>query len=332
MKKIYTLFIVAIFSQSFKAQLTLTKAANAPIIGYVESTTSYDSTTAVPKTTGANKSWNFTSLFSIPGVGSQTYITASSTPSAALFPSGNLVGDNSNGYHEYYNSQTSKLEDLGGVDLNNNAKTVFSNPVTWMTWPFTYGSFNTDAFVASATYSSNPIINFSGNMSITGTGTGTVTLPSGAKFTNCLQIIRSYTYVTSGALTATITSQDYEYWTSSYRSPIISISYQTVKEATLTSKSFNVSANAFADVGIEENQLDNPALKIFPNPAKEKINVSLPENAIAQEIELYDATGKLVLSDHHSNSLNTSTLCKGIYTVKVKHKHMQLQKQVIITE
>jgi hypothetical protein len=331
MRKIYIALCISLLGINANAQLSLTKTTNCPIVGYSETLKDYDSTSAVPKTTGTNKSWNFTSLTSPAVAGSQTYVTTASTSSAGFFPSANIANQSSS-WIEYLNSQTTKLEDLGGVDPTSGSKTVFSNPITWRVWPFTYGTSDFDTFAASTTNTSGPTYNFTGNSLLTGTGTGTVTLPGGVKFTNCLQVTRNYTYFVTGAFTATVTSTDYEYWASSYRSPLITITYQTVKEATMTTKDFWASSNSSADVGIEENNLSAEKLIIFPNPVKDQLNLILPDNAVAEEIELYDITGKLILTEKNMNSLNTSSLPKGGYMVIVKNKNTRMQKQIIISE
>ncbi|MBK7817457.1 MAG: T9SS type A sorting domain-containing protein [Sphingobacteriaceae bacterium] len=49
-------------------------------------------------------------------------------------------------------------------------------------------------------------------------------------------------------------------------------------------------------------------------------------------MEIMDVTGRIVLSIINSNSLNTSSITKGIYLLKVSSGNSTIQKQVIITE
>jgi len=312
------------------AQLTLTKANNAPIVGYMKANTSYDSTVAIPKTIGTNKNWNFTSLAILSGTSSSTYVNSSTTPSVGLFPAANIAQDDGSGYYEYFNSQTSTLDDLGSADVTNGTSTIFSNPAKWMVWPFGYGTSSNDAFAATASFDPTTTVNYTGNMVVTGTGAGTVILPNGNKYTNCLQITRTYTIVGTGAFTGTFTLRDYEYWASTYRSPLINVSYQTTKDINGTTKDFNITVNSLADVGLEEQEILLHNVKVFPNPAKDIINVELEENVIADKIELYDIKGKLVLAQELNNKINISDLDPGIYLLNVRSNDAYFRKRISV--
>jgi hypothetical protein len=332
MKKIYILSFALLISMGLKAQLTLTKTNNAPIAGYSFSEKYYDSVTALPKTTGLNKSWNFIGMNLTSGSGSQSFSTAAASPSASSFPSANLsIASGTNSY-SFYNSQTSSLDYLGDVDMNSGDKFSYSNTLVWMKWPFTYGNSNFDTFSGSNTSTSQPY-SISGNMNISGSGTGTVTLPGGVTFTNCLQIVRTYTY---NAVFPTYNYVQrvtaYEYWDGSYKNPILEVQYTSTVFGTLTAVGCSIRTNAAADVGIEENKLDEQKLIVFPNPVKDKLTIILPDNAIADEIELYDVSGKLILREANVNSLNTSMINQGVFLLVVKHMNMRRRKQVIIGE
>ena len=71
---------------------------------------------------------------------------------------------------------------------------------------------------------------------------------------------------------------------------------------------------------VDENTLSNPDFNaepktfvIFPNPASNSQIVYF--NRVA-DIELYDITGKLILSEKEALTINTSKLQSGIYFVK----------------
>lgn len=332
MKRIYLLFLSFIIVFCGQAQLTLTKAANCPVAGTIENLSYFDSTTVVPKATGLNKSWNFMSLVT-SSVSNDTYsyVTSASTPSASLFPSANLATYDGAGSYNYYNSQSTYLDLVGDVDVTSGSKSTLSNTSRWMVWPFTYGTTNTDNFAGTAQISTLSI-NSSGNMNISGTGTGTVTLPGGMKYTNCLQITRTYTYVVGAPFSFTQTATVYEYWSGSFKSPIISVTYSKLDDGSSVGSDFQVTVNASANVGIEEQELDRNSFAVFPNPVKEKLTIVLKDNALAQEIQLFDVVGNLVLSEKNSNTLFTSSLNKGVYIVKVKTANFYSQKQIIVCE
>ncbi|MBL7917736.1 MAG: hypothetical protein JNM96_05020, partial [Bacteroidia bacterium] len=92
MKKIYILFTAMLIgSQISKAQLTLTYANNAPVVGDINLKIGYDSTSAIPKSTGSAQSWNFTSFTANSFTETITYTTVAASPAASLFTSANLA-------------------------------------------------------------------------------------------------------------------------------------------------------------------------------------------------------------------------------------------------
>ncbi len=75
------------------------------------------------------------------------------------------------------------------------------------------------------------------------------------------------------------------------------------------------------------------AISIFPNPAKDAINVNL--NSLSFDnttIELYDAIGKLVLSQKVVDTISTlliSDLSKGMYSIRIVMDSNQVVKRII---
>jgi hypothetical protein len=331
MKKIYLLFFASVLALNTKAQLSLTQAANAPVSGQIEHERKYDSTTAIPKATGTNKSWNFTSFNSNSTTNNYTYVPSSSTPSASAFPGSTLATTDGAGYYSYYINNAASLDWKGTLDIPSADKAVFTNPLTWMVWPFTYGTTNTDNFSGTETYSTVNVP-ISGTLTVSGTGTGTVTMPQGIAYTNCLQVTRTYTYVLGSPMDFTLTIKTYEYWTSSYRNPIVNVTYTKVDDGSTITNIYNISTNTLADVGIKEQGPEIGRFVVYPNPVKDKLNVLLTDGSTVQEIQLFDINGKLVAKEANSNSLNTAGLNKGVYVLKVKAKDAFSQKQIIISE
>jgi len=85
---------------------------------------------------------------------------------------------------------------------------------------------------------------------------------------------------------------------------------------------------AEAPTGISELNNGNSEIKIFPNPAKDNINVSLSPNIIGQtEIAVYDMMGRKIINslvDYNGYSLlsfDITTLEIGVYFFSIKNKH-----------
>jgi hypothetical protein len=89
-----------------------------------------------------------------------------------------------------------------------------------------------------------------------------------------------------------------------------------------------------ATTGILEFKNDNSKIKIFPNPAKDIINVSLSRAIGGQtEITVYDITGRKILNSfvdfnaYSPFSFDISTLETGVYFFSIKNKHETVTKR-----
>ena len=68
------------------------------------------------------------------------------------------------------------------------------------------------------------------------------------------------------------------------------------------------------------NNISKNQVSVYPNPFSDNLNISTDENA---SIYLYDLSGKLISKEFlvkGSNSLNKSSLQKGIYFYQIKGK------------
>ena len=85
---------------------------------------------------------------------------------------------------------------------------------------------------------------------------------------------------------------------------------------------------AKATNGISELKNGNNEIKIFPNPAKDNINVSLsPAIGGQTEITVYDIMGRKILNSivdcnvYFPLSFDISALERGVYFFSIKNKH-----------
>ena len=79
--------------------------------------------------------------------------------------------------------------------------------------------------------------------------------------------------------------------------------------------------------GIDENE--NVAILIYPNPAHNYILVGANNDSPVQRIDLYDITGRKVLSSTEKE-INVSTLPKGVYFVTVFIENQQIIEKIIV--
>lgn len=79
------------------------------------------------------------------------------------------------------------------------------------------------------------------------------------------------------------------------------------------------------------NELNTRDIKVYPNPATDVVNINL--NVNINQIEVFDYTGKLVLTEIINNTtykVNTSNLNTGIYIFKITTQEGVFARQIII--
>lgn len=84
----------------------------------------------------------------------------------------------------------------------------------------------------------------------------------------------------------------------------------------------------FATLGVQEVELSDVQLSIYPNPASEVINIQT--NLELTKIELFDVLGKRVLNTGATNQLNIEGYKAGIYFLKVHTTSGKITKKLVI--
>lgn len=336
MKKIYLSILAGAFTFTVNAQLTLTKVFNEPVVGNVSIRKGYDSTTAIPKNTGAGQSWNFSSLTTNTIVESTTYTTTAASPSASAFPGATLTETDGAGSWNYWKSGTSTFELMGMVSPN----TVFnfSNTAIAAQWPITMGYNNTDNYAGTAAINTTLTGSAIGTITTMGTGTGTVTLPGSLVFTNMLQLRTNQKLQLSllmGFITATMTTTEYQYYHSSQKFPIITVSYQKAA-GSFTSSTCDIRINGAVILGVNEATFDK-AFVVYPNPANGVFHVMFTnEKNENLSMEIMNNMGQIVKTLELGNAndirstVDVSDLNKGVYYVKTTLGNNSVVKKLIV--
>lgn len=322
MKKIYLSIIAVGFAFSVNAQLSLTKAFNEPLLGDVNSKQGYDSVAVLPSSTGANQVWDFSALTTNTVVDVVTFTTVASTPNGASYSSATLADDDGLGAYNYYKSTATQYE-LVGID-DPNLSLNLSNTAIAAIWPVSMGYTNTDVFSGTANSTAAGSGTATGTITTVASGTGTLILPGGISYTNVLQVKANQEVNVSlsfGIITVTVISTDYNYYHSSQKFPLLTVSYSDITGA-FTSSSATIKANANVVTGINNINFDS-SFSIFPNPAKNNVYVKLNNATNANcVIEIVNAMGQTVQVNNLGNnseistSVSISNLSAGIYFVK----------------
>lgn len=321
MKKI-RIVISTLISLTCNAQLSLTQSFNEPFVGNIFTKQLLDSVGTVPKNNGTDQLWDF-SMFTInSNLEITTYTTVPSVPYGSTYTSATYVESNGQGEYTFFKSSPYKLEVVGiqtpdvRLNLNNNKATAFMYPIVM-------GYAKSDPFSGTAIANGmNGSVN--GNVTVLGSGTGTLIVPGGTVYNDVVQVKTTQTAIASfafGIVTVNFKETNYSYYHSSQKFPLLVVSYQNATGAA-SSNSVKLKLNSSAVVDINDLSFDE-SFSVFPNPAKEYFKVNLYNHTNANcTIEIINTVGQILQlvnlgnDANISNNISISNLAPGMYLVK----------------
>ena len=335
MKNIYLLVLPILFKFNVgKAQITLTKANNEAAIGEVEKRLGYDSSSIVPKNIGLNQNWSFTALTINTVIATKSYSAPTAAPNSTAFAGATIANFDGVNKYELYKSSGSTYE-LMGFDQPGFVLTL-TNTAVAAVWPITVGYNNNDLFSGSAMSGTTPV-SFNGTIVTTSNGTGTVTIPGGYAYANCLQVVQTLTLMqTIGSATASSLESNYMYFSSGMKFPLAVIHYKAATSGTLLTKTFEASINNAAFSGITELN-SQTEMNIYPNPAKNYFELNISNiNSEKINYEFINLTGQVLRKSELLNNSNfqekihTEVLTPGLYFIILKSGEATITRKLII--
>ncbi|MFY7740991.1 MAG: PQQ-dependent sugar dehydrogenase [Flavobacterium sp.] len=79
------------------------------------------------------------------------------------------------------------------------------------------------------------------------------------------------------------------------------------------------------DTSLSNSEFDKMGFSLYPNPAKESFTIKSSDENLATKIDLFDLTGKLLLTkkleNNPENTIATTSLSKGMYLVTLETKN-----------
>ncbi len=90
------------------------------------------------------------------------------------------------------------------------------------------------------------------------------------------------------------------------------------------------STNLLATDEVKQNPLES--VKIYPNPAKEYLQIELPKTVNNFNLELSDMSGRLILNRENETQVNVSDVADGAYIATVKSDGKTAVRKVIIAK
>ncbi|MGO4709773.1 M28 family peptidase [Chryseobacterium sp. 2TAF14] len=91
---------------------------------------------------------------------------------------------------------------------------------------------------------------------------------------------------------------------------------------------FAVASSVLGTDEIAQNKLES--VKIYPNPAKDILNVEIPAEIKNFVFEIKDMNGRLISAHENEKTINVSKLSSGIYLCTVKSENETVTKKIII--
>lgn len=342
MKKIHTILFAGLLFSSLSHAQTLTKNLNEPAPGDLHTTTVYDTSTALPRNTGINQLWNFSTVTTTNTPVTTTFAAASSVPFSSVFPGATLAEDEGGGSYSFFKSAstpTTQFEALGyGTNSGPQISITFTNPMINYIWPIAYGNSFSDSFSGKAT--GLVAGTYNGNATVTATGTGTIVMPGGTSYSNILQVktVRNVVFSMTSPIAVSYSTSEtqYDYFEPSQRFPLLTVNIALGDDGMAADTSISVEANKIITVGITDRNFDAD-YAIYPNPAKDYFNVKLTNSAgLEGKIEIFSATGQFIKTtdlgkdEIIETTVPISDLDPGIYFVKTSLGQKASSRRLVV--
>lgn len=322
-----------------KAQYTLTASSN-PVVGDIYQYYYMDTTGVTFGSTGTAQVWDYTNLVvSYPPLVTETYTTVASTPNASLFPAANIASETNAGYFEYYNMSATERSLIGWT--NSVTQSVNANPVVFSVLPFSYGSSAvSNNFTTTSMSSLGPNSNYSGVMTITAEGTGTLILPDGTAYANVLKIktVKTDTLIGYNGFSMKVSCK---WYSAVSKFPLLEVSVTILHDGGSGPPFVNkvIRMNNIRDVGLYEPADTKTEFSIYPNPSQTQVFVDFetsPEKSYS--IDIIDIQGSIVKretfrsvkSGMQHNRIDLSVLSAGTYFVKLRSEGKEGMRQLVI--
>ncbi len=334
MKKNYLVIIaICLSSLGLMAQPLITYNGNAPQIGDVYNL-SGDNGSYDPGPSGANQNWDFSDItptFSW----SLNAITPESTPFADDFPEATIsfhyIGENET-YSYAEVSTTEMLNDGVGFDPGGDDESFihYTDAVKLMQYPFSFTDTYTDSYFTAYSFTEGMLTHERGNITVTADAWGSVSTPEHT-YSNTLRVKSERIYTDSVWMSGiflyadTFTQTDYEWFTSTSHTHVISIS------TTDNGSSLTYRTDA---LGVEEKVLTHAQISAYPNPATDWIDIKADK--IMNYISIFSVNGQQIgtrsvqTSSSHQQTIDVNNYPKGVYLIKVGFEDGSIVTEKII--
>jgi hypothetical protein len=332
MKKIY--FFLLFTTLAMQAQSQSLISGHFPAPGDIYKYFYTDTLGIVQGPAGTAQEWNFEDLNVDTVLQTDNYVAPIlTTPPVTGHTT--ALGDSLQGF-TFFKNTANDYSMLGFSDSGNVTVVSYSNAMTMLTFPFSYGNTYTDNFAFTTSFQGNTV-NATGTINTMADGTGKLLLPQGA-FNNVIRIkYNIVTNLTVSIFNVTQTQNIYEWYDGIYKFPLLHI------ENTITTDPFGgapteekrvwVEATGPASIKSIANQNE---FTLAPNPANEQVNLKLNYPVKQTKVTITNSVGQIVYENNNVDSrwsnlnINTSDLEKGVYFVSVIQNNQTFTKKLVV--
>lgn len=341
MKKLFILFVIFISSDLFSQGVTLT-SSNNPSVGETQKSVDCDTTGISQGNAGANQTWNYPSLIRTDSI-YISWVAPGSTPYAAQFPTSNIASSIDTANYQFFTSSASNLivNGTGGPFLI----VPYSDPQTFLQYPFSYNSTFSDNFAASY-FASGITVTRTGNTTVTGDAWGTINLPFGS-FSNALRV--KYIINTKDSsfvgipLVVNTSVTSYVWFVPGKKFPVFEITYSSISGSFPSSSKIVSYAPNNPNIGITNLNLGAAETfnlgQNYPNPfnPSTRIKFDIPKSSFVK-ITVYNELGKEVAELVNQNlqngtyevDWNAADFPSGIYYYRLDAQNYTETKKMIL--
>lgn len=294
-------------------------SADAPTVGYTfqwQSSGWYEELS-----TGTGQTWDMSAATPAGGAETFSYIEPSLAPGNDFFPGADIALQSAGALTTatFFDVQSDGVYDLGTYDSGGPVTVLYTDVDQTMRYPCALGTTWTDDAAFETTVDGNPISTATSTSTYTADGTGTLILPNGT-YPNVLRLTHTSSETAeSFGSTFVITKEEVIFRRAGTREVLASTIHHTYfTNGGLTDELFQSYYLISLPTDITEEVVG--AFTIFPNPAKDLVNVTMGQAENAQ-LTVTDALGRVVFvngpSLAASFTLDVRNWSAGLYQVQL---------------
>jgi len=330
------LISLSFFTLSLFSQPIITSYVN-PTIGTTDLANSYDASLYTEGPSGANVTWDFSSISSI-GSASVDWKDPSSNTNSGQFSGTNIIGDQPGGIF-FAKSNGSEWTMVGSILSGIVIDNYSADPRELLKFPLTYQTVYNETFDGTQ---DNGTLSYDrgGTIKIEGDGYGTLILPYGT-ITNVLRVkvTTIYSDIYLGTTIADYEDVSYQWYHGANKYFLLSWGYLDASVGGGSPiRSYIGNFLDQTSVGIEDNSFKHFAFSMAPNPARNQIEIKFDSDSRENmSLEIFDMTGRNVMTKTIAENvgevneiIDVGNLKRGLYSVILKYNDGILSQKLII--